>query len=39
MLKVSLYRYNPETDEAPYMQDFSVDTGGRSHGARRAGVD
>ena len=29
MLKVSLYRYNPETDEAPYMQDFSVDTGGR----------
>ena len=29
MLKVSLYRYNPETDEAPYMQDFSVDTGSR----------
>ena len=29
MLNVSLYRYNPETDEAPYMQDFSVDTGGR----------
>lgn len=29
MLKVSLYRYNPETDEAPYMQDFSVDTSGR----------
>ena len=29
MLHVSLYRYNPETDEAPYMQDFSVDTGGR----------
>ena len=29
MLEVSLYRYNPETDEAPYMQDFSVDTGGR----------
>ena len=29
MLQVSLYRYNPETDEAPYMQDFSVDTGGR----------
>ncbi len=29
MLNVSLYRYNPETDEAPYMQDFSVDTGKR----------
>ena len=29
MLQVSLYRYNPETDEAPYMQDFSVETGGR----------
>ena len=29
MLQVSLYRYNPETDNAPYMQDFSVDTGGR----------
>ena len=29
MLEVSLYRYNPETDEAPYMQDFSVDTSGR----------
>ena len=28
MLQVSLYRYNPETDEAPYMQDFFVDTGG-----------
>ena len=22
MLQVSLYRYNPETDEAPYMQIF-----------------
>lgn len=29
MLQVSLYRYNPETDDAPYMQDFSLDTGGR----------
>ena len=29
MLQVSLYRYNPETDEAPYMQDYAVDTGGR----------
>ncbi|MDX9873934.1 MAG: succinate dehydrogenase iron-sulfur subunit [Spongiibacteraceae bacterium] len=29
MLQVSLYRYNPETDEAPYMQDVQVDTGGK----------
>jgi len=29
MLQVSIYRYNPETDDAPYMQDFSVDTGER----------
>ena len=29
ILKVSLYRYNPDTDEAPFMQDFSVDTGGK----------
>ena len=29
MLQVSLYRYNPETDDAPFMQDFSVETGGR----------
>ena len=29
MLQVSIYRYNPDTDDAPYMQDFSVDTGGR----------
>ena len=29
MLQVSLYRYNPETDDAPFMQDFSVDTEGR----------
>ncbi len=29
MLKVSLYRYNPESDDAPHMQDFSVDTGGK----------
>ncbi|MBL6697025.1 MAG: succinate dehydrogenase iron-sulfur subunit [Luminiphilus sp.] len=29
MLQVSLYRYNPETDDAPFMQDFSVDTSGR----------
>ncbi|MAV68899.1 MAG: succinate dehydrogenase iron-sulfur subunit [Cellvibrionales bacterium TMED122] len=29
MLQVSLYRYNPETDDSPFMQDFSVDTRGR----------
>lgn len=29
MLKVSIYRYNPEQDTAPYMQDFEVDTDGK----------
>ena len=29
MLQVSLYRYNPEQDREPYMQDVEVDTGGR----------
>ena len=29
MLQVSLYRYNPETDDAPFMQDFSVETSGK----------
>ncbi|WP_072821531.1 succinate dehydrogenase iron-sulfur subunit [Modicisalibacter ilicicola] len=29
MLQVSIYRYNPETDSAPYMQEFQVDTQGR----------
>lgn len=29
MLKVSLYRYNPETDKEPYMQDVEIDTGGK----------
>ena len=29
MLQVSLYRYNPELDREPYMQDVEVDTGGR----------
>lgn len=29
MLKVSLYRYNPETDEAPWMEETEVDTGGK----------
>jgi succinate dehydrogenase / fumarate reductase, iron-sulfur subunit len=29
MLQVSVYRYNPETDEKPWMQDIQVDTGGK----------
>lgn len=29
MLNVSIYRYNPETDAEPYMQDVEVDTGGK----------
>ncbi len=29
MLKVSVYRYNPEVDEAPYMQDYEVDLKGK----------
>ena len=29
MLQVSLYRYNPETDQEPWMQDIEVDTGGK----------
>ena len=29
MLQVSVYRYNPETDREPYMQDLQVDTGGK----------
>jgi len=29
MLKVSIYRYNPETDNEPRMQDFDLDTGGK----------
>lgn len=29
MLQVSVYRYNPESDNAPYMQDFQIDTGGK----------
>ena len=29
MLQVSLYRYNPEIDDAPFMQDFSVETDGK----------
>jgi succinate dehydrogenase / fumarate reductase iron-sulfur subunit len=29
MLQVSVYRYNPETDKEPYMQDYQLDTGGK----------
>ena len=29
MLQVSIYRFNPETDSEPYMQDLEVDTGGK----------
>jgi succinate dehydrogenase / fumarate reductase iron-sulfur subunit len=29
MLKVSIYRYNPETDKAPYMKDYDLDTQGK----------
>ncbi len=29
MLTVSVYRYNPEKDDAPYMEDFQFDTGGK----------
>ena len=29
MLRVSLYRYNPEQDDEPAMQELSLDTGGR----------
>ncbi|MFC6632467.1 succinate dehydrogenase iron-sulfur subunit [Microbulbifer taiwanensis] len=29
MLKVSIYRYNPETDKAPHMQDYELDTQGK----------
>ena len=29
MLQVSIYRYNPEQDAEPSMQDFELDTGGK----------
>ncbi|RLA53492.1 MAG: succinate dehydrogenase iron-sulfur subunit, partial [Gammaproteobacteria bacterium] len=29
MLQVSIYRYNPEQDSAPFMQDFELDTEGK----------
>lgn len=28
-MKVSIYRYNPETDREPWMKDYEVDTGGQ----------
>jgi succinate dehydrogenase / fumarate reductase iron-sulfur subunit len=29
LLQVSIYRYNPEQDSAPFMQEFQVDIGGK----------
>lgn len=29
MLQVSVYRYNPDVNDSPFMQDFQVDTGGK----------
>lgn len=29
MLKVEVYRYNPEADSAPYMQSYDIDTEGK----------
>ncbi|UTF60338.1 succinate dehydrogenase iron-sulfur subunit [Gilvimarinus sp. DA14] len=29
MLKVEIYRYNPETDSAPYMKTYEIDTKGK----------
>jgi succinate dehydrogenase / fumarate reductase, iron-sulfur subunit len=29
LLTVSIYRYNPEADSEPYMQDYELDTGGK----------
>jgi succinate dehydrogenase / fumarate reductase iron-sulfur subunit len=29
LLQVSIYRYNPEQDPAPFMQEFQVDIGGK----------
>lgn len=31
MLKVEIYRYNPETDKAPHMQTYELETGGRDY--------
>jgi len=30
VLTVSVYRYNPEADTKPYMQDYQIDTGGKN---------
>lgn len=30
MLTVSVYRYNPEKDTKPYMQDYQIDTAGKN---------
>jgi succinate dehydrogenase / fumarate reductase iron-sulfur subunit len=30
VLTVSVYRYNPEKDTKPYMQDYQIDTGGKN---------
>lgn len=29
MLKVQVYRYNPDTDNAPYMKEYEIDTQGK----------
>lgn len=29
MLKVSIYRYNPDTDKEPYMKDYEINTEGK----------
>ena len=29
MLQVSVYRFNPETDAAPQMQEYQVETAGK----------
>ena len=29
MLQVSVYRYDPDQDQAPYMKDYQLDTGGK----------
>ncbi len=31
MLKVEIYRYNPETDKAPFMQTYELETNGRDY--------
>ena len=29
MLKVQVYRYNPDVDNAPYMKSYEIDTQGK----------